>query len=378
MGIRVITGFEGSCPHFDEGVRKTGEDSFLVYPSYRKIPGIDEEAPGAGGRFYIRIENPSNNGVTAKIIADWETPKRVKHHDYGFIRTLGASNSDWKMIPGILRDETKVEYNIEVAHGIIELALLPQYNCSDLQNFIAGIGKKGFHAEVAGKSGEGRDLFLLSSKSGNANAKNFFIQARDHAYESAGSFCVEGIVDFLASDDPVAAYLNSKFNFQIMPMTNPDGVYNGLSRLTHENGLNLDRIYWNEGAGPEVGILLRNLDIIKPAVYMNIHNWAFKFIDGILAADQDIAETIPQYMPNDAEHLKKWKIDHDKLWCERNNVTVYRHDFKGSRYYCKEKFDSIAAVFEFPWFARTTGDMRKKGVQALTALALISIEKLKI
>lgn len=377
MAFRIITGFDGSCPSGEKGIKQINPSCYVAYPSYRRRPGIDEETPGAGSRFCIKIENSSNQAAPVKIIADWETPKRVKHHDYGFIRHPVAASS-WRMIPGLLHDGTKIGYELELPPGITELGLLPNYNCGDLDSFISGIADKGFIDRVVGKSGEGRVIHLLSCESADKSAPNFLIQARDHSYESAGSFCVEGIVDCLASDDPVAAFLKTKFNFHILPMTNPDGVYNGLSRLTHEKGLNVDCIYWNGGAGPEVGILLGVLDKIKPSVYMNIHNWVFKFIDGLMGADEETVKSIVELMPPDTAHLKKWKLDYDALWCQRNNMEEYLRECRGGRHYCKEKFDSIAAVFEFPWFGRTAESMRQRGVQGMKALAAYSIDKLKI
>ena len=118
------------------------------------------------------------------------------------------------------------------------MGLLPAYNVEKLTAFLAEVRKKGFKVETLGKSAQGRDISLISVLSKNKNALNFFIQARDHAYETSGSYCVEGIIDFLYGKSSMAKELRSKFNFFIiLPMTNPDGVYNGLSRLTHENGI---------------------------------------------------------------------------------------------------------------------------------------------
>jgi hypothetical protein len=187
------------------------------------------------------------------------------------------------------------------------------------------------------------------------------------------------MVAFLTSAAFMAKYLRSKYHFHIMPMANPDGVGMGLSRLTHERGLNLDRIYWNEGAGPEVGILLQILDRLQPKVYMNIHNYAIKFIDGLLTPNShEFVDKILQHLPADAAHYRRWFIVTDKEWFEKNHVTEYPRDCLGGRQYCKDKFGALAVVFEFPWFGRNTALMREKGVAALTALGLAAVEELKL
>jgi hypothetical protein len=38
------------------------------------------------------------------------------------------------------------------------------------------------------------------------------------------------------------------------------------------------------------------------------------------------------------------------------------------RTYCERNFQSVAVTFEFPWFGRTTEDMRATGRRALWAL----------
>lgn len=50
------------------------------------------------------------------------------------------------------------------------------------------------------------------------------------------------------------------------------------------------------------------LDRIKPAVYINIHNWTYKFIDGLMPLDAAFAERILVHMPADSLHFKRWKI----------------------------------------------------------------------
>ena len=377
MSIKIITGFDGSSPHSDAGVRQDGENKFTVYPSWREVAGIDEESIGNGSRFYIRIKNDSSQTTEVFISADWETPKRIEHHDYGFTRH--ESENEWTQVIGIHNEETKIDYQLNIKPGITELGLVPAYNVEKLTNFLDKIREKGLNVETIGKSGQGRDLNLISISSENKNASNFFIQARDHAYETAGSYCVEGIVDFLYGNSNTAEELRSKFNFYIVPMTNPDGVYNGLSRLTYEAGFNNDRLYWNNGPGPEAKVLLEILDRLKPAVYMNIHNYAMKFIDGLLTCESsDFVEKIIKKLPADQEHHKEWFIMIDKEWCEKNNYKEYPMNCWGGKNYCKNKFDTVSVIFELPWFGRNTSLMKERGVRALTAFALVAIEELEI
>ncbi len=377
MSIQIITGFDGSSPHSDTGVKQRKENHFTVYPSWREVEGIDEEAIGCGSRFYIKIKNNSNLPQEVFISADWETPKRIEHHDYGFV--CHESEDEWTQVAGIHNGETRIDYHLEIKPGITELGLLPAYNLKKFNNFLDIVRQKGLKLETIGKSAHGRDISLISILSENKNALNFFIQARDHAYETAGSYCCEGIIDFLHGKSYMSEYLRSKFNFFILPMTNPDGVYNGLSRLTYENGFNNDRFWWNGGPGTEGKVLIKTLDRIKPTVYMNIHNYAMKFIDGLLTCESsDFVDKILTHLPADHKHHKDWFIMTDEQWCKKNNTKDYLKDCWGGKNYCKNKFGTLSVIFELTWFGRNTASMKKLGVKAMTALALVGVEELAI
>jgi hypothetical protein len=53
-----------------------------------------------------------------------------------------------------------------------------------------------------------------------------------HANETLGNFTLEGLVDFLVSDDLAAAQLRRYAEFYVYPMANPDGRFAGYNRST--------------------------------------------------------------------------------------------------------------------------------------------------
>ena len=73
--------------------------------------------------------------------------------------------------------------------------------------------------------------------------KLVIITARVHAAETMGSFKVEGIIDFLISNQPIAMELRSLYIFKIIPMLNPEGVIAGNYRCSI-TGVDLNR-RWN-------------------------------------------------------------------------------------------------------------------------------------
>ncbi|OGV50350.1 MAG: hypothetical protein A2017_15390 [Lentisphaerae bacterium GWF2_44_16] len=374
MTIKILTGFDGSCPHSDEGVKKESCNTFTVYPGYRKEDGFSEENSRQGGsRFYIRIENDSIKSESVDITADWQIPARVCHHDQGYIKQNGG---DWGFLPCIRTAETKIKYSLYSIPGITELALFPEYNYSQCKSFVESLASEGIKIETVGQSEDGRDMWMVEFASDNPRAESFFIQARDHAYETAGSYCVEGIVEFLKSEDFISKYIRSKFNFHIVPMTNPDGVYRGMSRLTREKGADMNRL--NTVSDKAHDNLKKTIDRIAPKVHMNIHNWTNKFMDGLLVNDEEIKQRILFHFTDDRENYKHWHIETHADYLRANNITEAPENSKSWKNYCKEKFGAYGVNFEFPWFAILPNGMKQKGKKALTAYALSAIDAMKL
>ena len=66
------------------------------------------------------------------------------------------------------------------------------------------------------------------------------VSSRVHPGEAQSSWVVQGLINFLLSEDPVAVQLRSQFVFKVVPMLNPDGVVYGNYRCSLL-GLDLNR-----------------------------------------------------------------------------------------------------------------------------------------
>lgn len=70
-----------------------------------------------------------------------------------------------------------------------------------------------------------------------------FITARVHPGEVGSSHCLIGIIDFLTRFSSLQSYLILKmFEVMIIPIVNPDGVFDGNYRMDLNN-TNLNRVY---------------------------------------------------------------------------------------------------------------------------------------
>ena len=113
------------------------------------------------------------------------------------------------------------------------------------------------------KSNEVENKTKVNSK------KSVFMIARQHPGETVGSHVIKGCIDFLLGDSEEAKKLREIYNFQIIPMMNPDGVLVGNSR-TGFAGCDLNRRWSkpNEIIHPEI-FYTKSL-ILKTSLRQNI------------------------------------------------------------------------------------------------------------
>jgi len=82
--------------------------------------------------------------------------------------------------------------------------------------------------------------YVLVGDYSSGSKKKVGVTARVHPGETVGSFMVEGLLRFLVSAHPAAAYLRRACDFYVVPMLNPDGVVMGNTR-TGLVGVDLNR-----------------------------------------------------------------------------------------------------------------------------------------
>jgi len=80
-------------------------------------------------------------------------------------------------------------------------------------------------------AGNSMDLVIITNfqswEEDIANRDAVIITGRIHPGETNASWIVEGILEFLVSDEEEAVSLREKYVFKIIPMLNPDGVILG-------------------------------------------------------------------------------------------------------------------------------------------------------
>ena len=85
-------------------------------------------------------------------------------------------------------------------------------------------------------AGNDCDMIIITNFGSNpediAERPAIILTSRVHPGESNSSFLIEGLIDYLSSNEHGADILRNKFVFKIVPMLNPDGVIIGNYRCS--------------------------------------------------------------------------------------------------------------------------------------------------
>ena len=174
--------------------------------------------------------------------------------------------------------------------------------------------------ENIAKTKEGRDVTLVKitdSKAPENDKIIILILALQHAGEDAGGFMAEGLIDFLISDDAEAIVARKNFNYLIVPMMNPDGIYNGTSRY-NMNMEDLNNVWLDDDkVQPEVSGVKNwveswHADGNEIDLFFDIHNHSQFYRYNVFVLQDQSLDSLATVM--------------DKHWPIRN----WHSEFKGS------------------------------------------------
>ena len=143
------------------------------------------------------------------------------------------------------------------------------YSFSQLDSYLSSLNnyKDILRFDEIGKSLEGNSLHMLiitnftDSFDELANKKSIIFTARVHPGESNGSYVIQGVIEYLLSNDPGAKNLRKNFIFKIVPMLNPDGVIRGNFRM-NILGKDLNRM-WDEPSENICPTIFNTVKMIK-------------------------------------------------------------------------------------------------------------------
>ena len=347
--IHSFSDFEAALPA--ERIQRRGPQSFLL----QAYSETDREA----FRLDCGWENTADHPETLQLQIDWPSIPFSELRDCFYWKS--ELDADWSPIFGQTSPgKSFLSWQLPPGRGI--LSLHPYYGCCDLEHYLATLPAEQVDVQTFGHSAHHRPLRVLSL--GQTGAPVILITARNHANETSGNYCVEGMLNWLLSSAPLARYSLEHFHFMLVPITNPDGVAEGMARYTAPNGADLNRTpEWQQKNCPDFEgdpVLTACYELfqgLKPAIFLNLHSYLFKFKDQIMAPDEDFLQRFTTFMPDQTEAGKTWY----------RSITDQR-DFPTG--WCAQRFGTMPILLEIPWFMRNAKNMRQTGAKIIQALLL--------
>ncbi len=178
------------------------------------------------------------NGQPSHSIADRDKP------------FFSLDNAHWRRLLTAEFDTTRSTLTIRITPttDTVWIAHLEPYTEEPLRRLVRDFqGNPYLRINSAGRTVEGRDLPLwtITDPKVPVTAKRVvWLMARQHAWETHTSWCVDGAARFLLGGTPEAASLRRQLLVRLLPMMDPDGVARGGTRFNRQ-GYDVNR-HWDE------------------------------------------------------------------------------------------------------------------------------------
>lgn len=229
--VRVNTDFEGGSARvesIDQATRTVrfmpGGDPQRGWPCwwFLRVEGLTK-----GEQFTLDLAGSDrfarNNGKDSgkPLAASWSTPTRA---------AISTDGKTWQHSPAGKRTGDRIQYKIVAEGDSVYVAWGPPFTLQTAREVIAAAEK----ATPAAKSfelcrtREGRPVPALRvSEATGAKPFGLWVGARQHAWESGGSWVGRGFTEWLVSDDAEAAWLRKHAEVFIVPIMDVDNVATG-------------------------------------------------------------------------------------------------------------------------------------------------------
>lgn len=285
--IRVYDDFESG----NLGVFRVEEDTRLIFVPHRETDqdGINSAVTW----FYGRLENVLHREIRVDITGLDYTVYNGKKGDIlpferNTVPVYSYDGKHWERFTDCRFDEATRRFRIRqvFSRDVAWIAYIPPFTFSELEQYLFRLDRHPLaHVEEIGRSIEERALYLITVADPEVESDSvpvIWIVARQHSFETGGTWATVGLLRYLTSGLPEASGLLKRFAFKICPMLNPDGVANGGTRF-NLRGVDLNR-HWssedplsdNRELAPEIAHVKEALSRWRTShrldLFINIHN----------------------------------------------------------------------------------------------------------
>ncbi|MEO6187209.1 MAG: M14-type cytosolic carboxypeptidase [Ginsengibacter sp.] len=181
------------------------------------------------------VRNKTVTVVLNKLTGIYRGNKHEVYNDITF-PVFSYNNRDWQRISQVKYNEEKKSFSFtaKFEQDSVWLAYAHPYSLEKPKLIRRDYEKeKDMRMSSLGFSKEGRKLNLFSISDfsiPDSEKKVAVIISLQHTGEDAGAFLAEGLIRFLMSDNNEARDIKKKWIVHIVPVMNPDGLYNGITR----------------------------------------------------------------------------------------------------------------------------------------------------
>ncbi|MDZ4288319.1 MAG: M14 family zinc carboxypeptidase [Prosthecobacter sp.] len=166
-----------------------------------------------------QLQKQPGSGQGKPLAAAWSRPARPAVSDDGATWRHGPEG---KLVAG------QMVYRVQAAAGQLWIAWGPLFTSQTGGDLIDRITRESPLAArlVLATTREGREVPALRIATGTKKPVVWF-QARQHAWESGGSWVAAGLMNWLVSNDPLAVQLRDRTEILVVPVMDVDHVATG-------------------------------------------------------------------------------------------------------------------------------------------------------
>jgi hypothetical protein len=263
---------DGGTPRNPDRIIRTGDGEYLIYAA-----PLMSSLTHAVSRVDLvcRNESPFPKELTVRFDLSGDGNRRnfdqnvygeMPLRDYIYIRPPGGL---WQRVNGTTEGWTS-SIKFTAPPGETLVGLSPWYTYRDFLAYIAVLpDHEHLRKRRVGRSDGGREhweITITDSAVPEDQKERIIWFARKHAYETFSSFAVEGLVDYLLSEDADARLARRRYIFKIHPMVNVDGVAQGYE---YRGGYDFPEVR----ATASSRLVFSTLDSFRPHYLVDWHNW---------------------------------------------------------------------------------------------------------
>jgi hypothetical protein len=358
---------DGGTPRDSNRIERVGPREFRVRASF------EEDGPSSLRHAISRVDlvcrNSASQSATVTLHLDLSGDGKrtdydnkpeagMKQRDFIFIQPPGKG---WQQVNGTT-ERWVATVNFTAQPGETRVGLSPWYTYGDYLRFMHTLPKHPhLEKKPIGKSDGGREHWELTITDPAAPAekkRKIFWHAREHAYETYSSFAMEGLVEFLLSDQ--AAEFRRHYIIVLHPMTNVDGVAQGFE---YRGGYDFP----DPRGTATARLTFDTIDRLQPDFAVAWHNWiAPRDRNVVFYTDGENGKATPRAWLRFTQLFPSLR-GADHRW--KDETTPLRYNWDGRRplseanphQYAMKKYGTRVWGWEMPWWNFSVADVRASG-----------------